>query len=454
MSGSTFDPARGLRGLKANRRTVLRGLLGGATAVVALPMLEAFLGREPRAQAQSADGFPSRFGLFMWGNGILPDRWAPPNVGPGWTPSPLLEPLAHLAASVTVVTGMKVATPNSVPHFAGAAGFLTGTALMDEYEGNSFSGPSLDQLIAAEIGKTTRFKSLEFGAEPGGGLSFNGINSRNPPERDPHALFQRLFGEGFRAPGDGPSMPDPTLALRRSVLDVMTTDIRRLQALVSGTDRGRLEHHFEGIRAMELRLAALEADPPALAACLRPEAPPLDFPDVLGRPLLHEKNAAFCDLVAMALACDQTRVFFNQFTGPVSNHLFPDATSGHHQLTHDELLDQPEVFAITRHCVQAFARQVEALAAIPEGDGTLLDHCLLLGTSDVSLGKTHSFEDFPILIAGSGGGRIKSGLHYRSPSSENTGKVPLSLMRALGIDAASFGKDEGETAVGLSEIEV
>ena len=104
--------------------------------------------------------------------------------------------------------------------------------------------------------------------------------------------------------------------------------------------------------------------------------------------------------------------------------------------------------------MQAFARQVEALAAIPEGDGTLLDHCLLLGTSDVSLGKTHSFEDFPILIAGSGGGRIKSGLHYRSPSSENTGKVPLSLMRALGIDAASFGKDEGETAVGLSEIEV
>jgi hypothetical protein len=425
------------------RRSVLRGMLGGAVVTLGLPWLE--------ARAQSA-GFPRRFGLFFWGNGVLPERWIPPSEGAGWTPSPLLEPLTDLRDRVTVVTGMQLGVPNNVPHFAGAAGILSGAPLIDPYGNETFSVPSVDQIIAAELGKTTRFKSLEFGADPGEGLSFNGPNSRNPPESSPHALFERVFGAGFRLPGDEPIV-DPTLALRRSVLDAVNDDLRRLKASVSASDRQRLDQHAEGVRALEMRLAALEMDPPDLASCARPGEPLPDYPDVEGRPQLVAKNEAFCDLVALALACDQTRVFSNWFTYPVDNVLFPGATAGHHQLTHDEPGDQPEVFAITRQCVEGYATLLRALQRIPEGDETLLDHCAILGTSDISRGRTHSLDEFPILIGGSAGGKLRAGVHFRSVGAENAGKAILSIIRAVGVEAAGFGAESGEVRDGLSAIE-
>lgn len=362
-------------------------------------------------------------------------------------------PLAALSPKLTVVSGMKVGTPNSVPHYAGAAGFLSGAAVENAYGENTFSQPSIDQVIAQKLGDATRFKSIECGAEAGDGLSYNGPSSRNPPERSPHALFERLFGAGFTLPGEKP-LVDPTVALRRSILDAVTDDATRLKKRLGKADQVRLDQHLEGVRALEKRLARLEESPPNLAACKKPTAPLADYPDVEGRPMLAEKNAAFAELLAMSLACDQTRVFSVWHTMPVSNHLFPSAPAGHHQLTHDEAGDQPAVNGIVLHCVEAYATLLRALDAVKEGDGTLLDHCVVLGTSDVSLGKTHSLEEFPILLAGGCGGKLKPGLHYRSPSQENASKVPLSLVRAMGIDAASFGAGAGQVTDGLSAIEV
>lgn len=438
------------------RRTLLKGLLGGGALVtVGLPALELFMNSSGTAYADepAATGFPRRFGLFFWGNGMIPDRWTPTGEGTEWALSEQLAPLAAHKALISVVSGMKLGVANTAPHWAGAAGLLSGSPVADAYGENTFATPSIDQIIAVKLGETTRFKSLEFGAEPGAGISFNGPSSRNPPEDNPFKLFERIFGTGFTLPGETPII-DPSLGLRRSVLDAIGHDMEQLNKRVGSADRIRLEQHYDGIRSLEKRLAKLEEDPPNLAACGLPPVPEADYPDIEGRPQLQEKNKAFCDLVAMALACDQTRVFSNFLTMPVTNHLFPGASAGHHQLTHDEPDPQDEVNAIVTQCVEAYAYQIEALARVEEGDGTLLDSCAVLGTSDVSLGKTHSLEEFPIVIAGSAGGRLKQGIHYRSPANENASKAMLSLVRAVGVDAASYGTKDGEATDGLGAIEV
>lgn len=432
------------------RRTLLRGLLGGAVVTVGLPWLEVF---ERAARAAGGDsGFPRRFGLFFWGNGILPERWVPASQGTDWELSDQLASLAPFRDDISVVTGMRVGVPNVEPHFATAAGFLSARPIIKSGNDYTFAGPSIDQIVAGAIGQETRFASLEIGTRSSDGMSHNGPHSRNPPETSPVALFERVFGGSFTLPGSEAKV-DPKLALKRSVLDAVAGDIQRLQGQLGTEDKQRLEAHLDGVRTLEKRLAKLEEDPPNLAACALPTAPTSEYPDIDGRPQLAEKNAIMSEIAAMALACDQTRVFSSWFTHPVNNLLFPGATAGHHQLTHDEPGEQPEVHKITLQCVEAFAAQVAALKKVKEGDGTLLDHCVLLGTSDVSLAKTHSPEDFPILLAGSAGGRLRTGVHYRSTSSENASKVPLTLCRALGMELAELGDAEGHTKDGLGAIE-
>ena len=442
--------------MKLNRRTLLRGMLGGAAIGVGLPPLEIFLNAHGTSYAgETADGFPRRFCLFSWGNGMLPDRWVPSSTGEGdaWQLSDQLQPLAAFKADLAVVTGMRVGVPNIEPHAATAAGMLTGMRLLKEGDDWTFAGPTIDQVIAAEVGKETLYKSIEFGAKPGDGLSFNGPHSRNPPEQSPLALFDRLFGSGFSLPGEE-GVVDPTLALRRSILDAVMDDMKAVQAAVGTADKARLEQHLDGIRDLEKRLAKLQEDPPNLAACEYPATPDEEYPNIDGRPQFQEKNKAFADISAMALACDQTRVFSNMFTKPLTNSLFQEVSAGHHQLTHDEPGEQPQVHQITIQCMEAFAAQLESLAAIEEGDGRLLDHCLVFATSDVSHAKLHSGEDFPILIAGGAGGMLKRDIHYRSPSGENASKVLLTMCRAMGVDLPEFGSDEGHVTEGLPEIEV
>ena len=436
-----------------SRRTLLRGLLGGAVVSIGLPPLERFLNANGTAYAASGDdGFPRRFGLFFWGNGMLPARWTPTGKGADWQLSDQLAPLKAVKDKVTVVSGTRLGVPNSQPHGAGAAGILTGMPLLLQGNNETFAGPSIDQLIAGVIGNETRFRSLEFGAAPGGGYSFNGPNSMNPPEASAHALFGRLFGNGFTMPGDTPKI-DPTLALRQSVLDAIGADIKRLQLDVGAADKQRLEQHFEGVRLLEKRLVKLQEAPAKLDACKVPKEPDLNYPDIEGRPQLQLKNKVFSEMMAYALACDQVRVFSNWFTHPVNNLLFQNATTGHHELTHNEPGAQPEVHQITVQIIEALAVQIAALDAVQEGSGTLLDHMVVLGASETSLGKTHAMDEMPFVLAGSAGGKLKVGVHYRSEGAENTSKALLSLCRAVGADLAKFGSEGGEAKEGLSAIE-
>lgn len=440
--------------LGLSRRTMLRGVLAGATVTVGLPALDLFLNESGTAYA-GGTAFPKRFGIFFFGNGVIPRLWNPAlgaSLGPDtyeWEATGLLEPLAGVKQHCTVVSGTKVLTTNTNPHGSGPAGLFAGADLVD----GTFVGPSVDQRIAAEIG-ATRFRSLQVGVQPSDFChSMTGPAMVNPPETSPFALYERIFGTGFRLPGEM-GMVDPRIGLRRSVLDAVGEQSTRLRARVGTADRARLDQHFTGIRELEQQLARLEEDPPVLDACGRPMMPEADYPDLEGRPQLQAKSRAICDLVVMALACDQTRVFFDAFSMPVNNMLFLDVESGHHQLTHDEPDPQPLHERIVRFTMGEFAYLVERMASVAEGgDETLLDHSAVLCTTDCSFGRTHAIDDYPMVIAGRAGGALVPNIHYRSPSNENASKVMLTLIRAVGARADEYGFEEAHTTDGLGAIE-
>lgn len=434
-----------------SRRSVLRGLLGGTAVALGLPPLEAFFNSSGTAYANDA-AIARRFGIFFWGNGNRPELWTPNGSGFEWELSTQLTPLKNVKDVITVVTGLEVKVPNDVPHSSGAAGLLSGMPIQMDGDNETFAGPTIDQIVAEAIGSDTLYSSLQTAATDANGVSYNGPNSQNPPEIDPYAFYDRLFGPTFIEPG-GEGIVDPSLGLRRSVLDAVMDDIGALNKRVGAADAIRLEQHFDGLRELEERLAKLQEDPPDLEACIRPSEPLTAYPDVDGRPQISARSRAMCDMLAMATACDQTRVFSHYLTDPVSEVLFEGASAGHHSLTHDEPGDQPEVQEITLQCITELAYMIEAFQSIQEGDGTLLDSCVLLGCSEVSLGQTHDLADMPIVIGGNACGTLHSGYHHASPG-ESTSKLMLTLMRAVGMIVADFGVDDNYETDGLSGIEV
>jgi hypothetical protein len=424
--------------------------LAGATVTVGLPPLDVFFDTNGTAYADGT-GFPKRFGLWFWGNGMLPEYWTPAATGRGWSPSPLLEPLSSLIEDITLVTGLEVKVSNLKPHGSGPGGFLSGTDLKIAGEDESFRAPSLDQLIAQGIGGETVYRSVEAGVAPGtGGRSFNGLDSKNPPELEPSALFERLFGVSFTAPGEDTKV-DPKLALRRSVLDSVMADAASIQDRLGSGDRARLEQHLDAIRDIEKRLIKLETDPPSFAACSRPGAPG-EYPDIEGRPQMDARNQVVSDLVTMAYACDLTRVSSIWHSDPVADVLYEGVSAGHHQLTHDEPGEQPQVQSIVRRIMGHFATFIESLKAVPEGAGTLLDNCVVLATSDVGFARTHQIDEFPIILAGTASGYLKKGEHIRSVSKDNASRIPLTMMQAVGMAVTSFGEGDAYVESGFKEI--
>lgn len=453
-----------MRNAKLDRRTVLRGMLGGVAVSVALPALEIFLDDAGTAYADGS-AFPQRFGVFFWGNGIMPALWTPDRQGDDYELSEQLGPLADVKKHISVVTGMAMKSPNSTPHESGASGIMAGTDLMQ----NTFSltRPSIDQSVADEIGGGARFRSLEIGVVNKGAFwTFADADVPNPVEFDPLTLYNKLFVDGFTAPGAEPVI-DARLAYRRSVLDAVRGQAGRLCGRLGARDRQRLEQHLDGIRELERKLVDVA---PAPLGCTVPEKPATEYPARPdGSPDLSKRNQVMSGLLAAALSCDQTRVFTYWLTGSQAEVRLPGVMCEYpngnlgpcpetfHRYTHDErgidFTDQP----IVNQCVKRVMSELDvflgSLARVEEGDGTLLDNCGVLCTSDCSWGAYHLVDEYPIIVAGRAGGRLKTGLHYRSPSAENVNRVTLSLARAVGLNWSSWGEGEAMTTDGLSAIE-
>ncbi len=424
------------------RRSFLRGVLTtGAATTIGLPLLDVMLDSEGVSFADG-DPLPVRFGVWFWGNGVRPEHWVPTG-GVDWAPSSELRPLAEAGVKdwVSVVSGTEIKTATH-PHHSGMAGIMSGAhfhqdATTRDTIVSTFAHPSVDQVAAAHFEGTTPFRSLELGITRFRGtdegttfqhLSHNGPNNVNPSEYSPSRAFGRLFDTPFDAEID---------LARQSVLDSVGAQIRDLQSRVSRSDRARLEQHFESVRALELRLAAGES------SCMRP-ANPGDFPDVGGREQIREQNEAMSDLCALALACDLTRAFSMFFSTAGSGVIMwpVGASNGLHGINHNESAPFPIAHAATIYTMEQFGYFLAKLRDTPDAaGGNVLDRCSILATTELSEGRTHSNQEFPILICGKGGGALRGNVHHRAVGA-NASEAVLTALRGACIPAASFGVDE------------
>jgi hypothetical protein len=433
-----------------NRRTFLRGALGGVTAAVALPALEAMLNSTGTAHADGSP-LPTRFGVWFWGNGIRREHWIPDGTGLDWRPRAEMQPLDGVREYISPLTGLEIKTATH-PHHSGMAGIMTGARYHQvgttrDTIVSTFAHPSVDQIAAAHFQGQTPFRSLEvavarfWGTDEGTTfqhLSHNGPNNPNPSEYDPAVFFDRLTGVG-------PGAPQLARA-RKSVLDVVHGQIRKLQGTVGTNDRQRLEQHFESVRLIEQRLQS------SAGACRLP-ARPGAFPDVEGREQLAEKNLVMSQLMALALSCDLTRAFSVMFSCAGSGVIVwpAGAQNSLHQICHDEGNPQPIVHAAVTFIMQQLAVFLETLRNAPDGDSNLLHNSSILCTTELSEGKVHTNDEFPVILAGRGGGRLKGGYHWRG-NNHNASHAPFTALRAAGVPVDAFGHAEGRVTDVIGEL--
>lgn len=424
-----------------SRRTVLRGMLGGAAVSLGLPLLDCFLNDNGTALAQGSP-LPVRFGTWFWGCGMNPDRWVPTTEGSEYDLPPELEALAAVRQDVTVLSGFNTVLdgrPN-LPHWTGVMAMLTGSVPEVEPQ---VPAPTLDVLISARIGTTTRFRSLEVNATGVPGQSYSRASESivNASTVSPLELYGRVFGTDFFDPSEGPFVPDPKTVLRKSVLSAVRDDARRLEAVLGSHDRQRLDQYFTSLRQLENQIE-VSLTPLDLAACTRPRAPAHEN---VGTDLEQAKSThqLMTELLVFALLCDQTRVFNMVFSWGTSELRKSGAQTAHHQYTHDELVDhdlgyQPEATSFVLESMNAWAEFVARLAQTPEGAGTLLDNCLVLAHSESSFAKSHQVTTLPVMIAGGAGGRIRSGVHIAG-NGEPVSRIGLTVQQIMGVPVSEWG---------------
>jgi hypothetical protein len=439
-------------------------LAGGVSVTVPLPRLCAMLNGNGTAYA-AGTALPVRFGVWFFGNGIITERWVPALTGAGdkWSLSEQLEPLVEVKPWVSVVTGTDVKIPDSSPHASAPAAALSGAN-----NGNATTLlPTIDQLIAKLIGAGTTFPTgIHVGVSNtrGGGalrdvLSFAAQGSPNPPEFDPLAIFSKLmqFATTNTPAPTMPAAPDPEFARRGLVIDAVLQDANALRARLGAADQKRLDQHLAGINELQLQLT--RAQGPKVAGKL--VNPDMAYPNrgAVGS-ISRQRAQAFADLLVFALSTDLTRIFSFQFT-PASCHgnytdCGLDPVTFHEDYGH-RLSPKGHAYATAgfntgvRYAIANLTDMLVKMKNTPDGAGNLLDNSCVYTTSCTSESQTHSPLDFPVLVSGKAGGKVKSNQHLRY-NSENTSKVLYTLLTAYGGTATSLGMNEGQVTSGLPEL--
>src|SRR6185312_6735346 len=250
--------------MRFNRRSLLRGMLHGSAAMMALPLLDCFLDGNGEALADGAP-IPVRFGTFFWGCGLTKLLSEPKSTGANYEDMPQLASLKPYKAKFNFLSGYRayVDSKANIQHWSGNAAIATGNAPSND---NQFDGQTIDQTIAAAIGRTSRFRSIEIACSGNRRESYSSLGgaNANPPEVSPKDLYTRLFGAGF-ADGKGDFKPDPDIMLQQSVLSVVAEDRQRLMANVGAKDQARLDQYFTSVRELENTMA-VELKKPELVA--------------------------------------------------------------------------------------------------------------------------------------------------------------------------------------------
>jgi hypothetical protein len=440
--------------MRFHRRTLLRGLFQGSAAMVALPLLDCFLDGNGTALADGTP-IPTRFGTFFWGCGLTRQLFLPKSTGAGYEDMPQLAALKPYKAKLNLLSGYRayVDSKPNIQHWSGNAAIATGVAPAQDTQ---FDAPTIDQTIGAAIGRGTRFRSIEIACSGNKRESYSSTGGANvnPPEVSPTGLYTRLFGDGF-ASATGEFKPDPEILLRQSVLSVVAEDRQRLMAAAGAADKARLEQYFTSVRELENTMAVELKKPEIVAQVAVPDMP-AEMTVNKSVPVLLKTTPVFSKLLAIGLATNQTRIFNMALTEPANTMFMPGDSHVFHQATHEEPVDerlgyQPQTSKFSTYSMECFAELVAALDAIREGEGTLLDHCLVMAYTDTSNAKLHAIDGIPMFLAGAANGKLKTGLHVAG-NSETVSRVGLTVQQAMGLPVDSWGVDSNATRKPISEL--
>lgn len=433
----------------------LRGSLQGAAVSVALPLLDTFLDGNGKALASGAP-IPQRFGTWSWGLGMNRSMFVPTRTGPDFDLPPEIAALAPVRQHINLFTNFNV-FKDDAPNLCHHSGWVVLRSGIAPTSRPNRPGETLDVAIARKIGNETRFRSLSATAtgDVRDSFSYEAGNSVNAPEWSPLRFYQRLFGTGFQDPNAQSFTPDPRVMVRKSALSVVQDDAKRLNSMLGAEDRARLDQYFTGIRDLERRFDLQLSKPEPREACLVPDAP-VAYPSGLDADLVSQRHRAMTDLMTMAIACDQTRVFNMFYASAFSATTRPGYDKPHHTATHEEAVDaqlgyQPNVSWYTRRAMEEWAYFVQALASVREGDGTLLDSSLVYATTDQSFAKIHAIDGIPMFTAGNAGGRVRTGLHIDGAGSPGC-RLGFTAQRLMGLDISSWGSKSNTTSDVISEL--
>ncbi len=447
------------------RRRFLRGLLGGGAVGVALPFLDCFLNDNGTALAATGAPIPVRFGTWYWGMGHTPGHaivektQTSPGIG-FLSETEALKPFEN-ELSFFSSYGMPLDGRSNYTHFTGWVGTRTGTVPQRNRE---IEDTTLDLLIADVIGNGTRFKTIDVSSV---GIARENYSARNSDSRaqaeiSPVALYAKLFGQGFVDPNATEFKPDPMVMVEKSVLSAFMEESRDYVKTLGAADKDRLDEYFTSIRQVENQLALQLQEPEPNEVCVipeKPDEPPEDrLASVREMPNVIETHKVMSKLLAMAVACNQTKVFNMVFTDNFANVRKPGETYTHHLLTHSEVIDptlgyQPLAYWFNKRASEGMAMYLEILSSIREGDGTLLDNCLVFCSSETNYAKVHSIDGIPIFFAGKAGGRVKTGLHVVGGGDPIT-RVGLTAMKVMGVPIQSWGTKSLRTSKLITDVMV
>ena len=441
--------------LPLHRRRVLRGLFAGSAVTVGIPLLDCFLDANGTAMASGAP-LPVRFGTWFWGLGHTPGRAIVAQDGTDFRFIDECAALVPHKAKINYFTkfGLPIEGKPNVPHVTGDVALRTG-ALPNGY--GDFPAPTLDVLIADTIGAGTRFRSIELAAtgNPRDSLSARGTGNVNPPEISPVAFYSRVFGSGFVDPNTAGFTPDPRLLLRRSVLSVINQQAKDFAGTVGRADRARMDEYFSSIRQLEQQISLQLEKPAPAEACVAAKRP-ADGPVGTDIETAIANQRIMSELLAMTLACNQTRVFNMLYSWSQSMLRKSGDTATHHTLSHEEPVDaalgyQPETAWFNQRSMEALADFIAALDRVKEGDGTLLDQTLVVAHSDTNYAKIHAVDEIPVMTVGCGGGRIKTGLHVQGGGDPVT-RIGLTVQQIMGVAVDRWGTGALQVSKPVDEI--
>ena len=430
------------------RRTFLRG----AGAAFALPMLDAMT---PALAA--ATERPIRMTFIEVPNGIMMDKWTPSTQGANFAMTPILEPLAPFRDRMLVLSGLDQQQSAALgfeiagDHPRACTAWLTGAHAKMTSGADLRAGISVDQVAAREFGKYTQLASLEVGLESAEVVGscesayacayYNTISWRNettplPMENRPRAIFERLFGDA----GTDTQTRTALMVNSRSILDSVMDEVKRLRGKLGGPDRGKIDQYLEAVRDVErrLQLAEKQADH---------EVPKIAGPAGVPQ-IFSEYYKLMTDLMVLAWQTDMTRVCTFQVGHEMSGRAYPEVGFGdaHHSVTHHQG-DREKIEKTTKINVfhaKMLAYYLDRLRSTPDGDGSLLDHAMILYGSALSDGNLHLYTNLPLLLVAGGVAKIKGGRHVRYPKGTPMANLLLTMLDKANVpDVEKLGDSTG-----------